>query len=69
MTMSGYRGLQHASLHDLRRHLSAIAPDHPLAQYVAANHCEGPNLIERCRAGRHHRAELETADKIGFDRA
>jgi leucyl-tRNA synthetase len=45
----------------------AVAPDHPLAQDVAANNCEAARFIERCRAGGTTAAELETAEKLGFD--
>jgi leucyl-tRNA synthetase len=45
----------------------AVAPDHPLAQDVAANNCEAAGFIERCRAGGTTAAELETAEKLGFD--
>jgi leucyl-tRNA synthetase len=45
----------------------AVAPDHPLAQDVAMNNCEAAKFIERCRAGGTTAAELETAEKLGFD--
>jgi len=45
----------------------AVAPDHPLAQDVAMNNCEAAKFIEQCRAGGTTAAELETAEKLGFD--
>jgi leucyl-tRNA synthetase len=45
----------------------AVAPDHPLAQSVAASNCDAAKFIERCRAGGTTAAELETAEKLGFD--
>ncbi|MFC4254022.1 leucine--tRNA ligase [Altererythrobacter xixiisoli] len=45
----------------------AVAPDHPLAQAIAANNCEAARFIEQCRAGGTTAAELETAEKLGFD--
>ncbi len=45
----------------------AVAPDHPLAQGVATNNCEAAKFIERCKKGGTTAAELETAEKLGFD--
>jgi len=45
----------------------AVAPDHPLAQDVASTNCDAAKFIERCRAGGTTAAELETAEKLGFD--
>ncbi|MEO6388584.1 MAG: class I tRNA ligase family protein, partial [Croceibacterium sp.] len=45
----------------------AVAPDHPLAQDIAANNCEAAKFIAQCRAGGTTAAELETAEKLGFD--
>jgi len=45
----------------------AIAADHPVAQAVAANNPEAQAFIERCKAGGTTAAELETAEKLGFD--
>jgi leucyl-tRNA synthetase len=45
----------------------AVASDHPLAQGVAMNNCEAAKFIEQCRAGGTTAAELETAEKLGFD--
>jgi leucyl-tRNA synthetase len=45
----------------------AVAADHPLAQDVASNNCEAAQFIARCRAGGTTAAELETAEKLGFD--
>ncbi|AKM08388.1 leucine--tRNA ligase [Pelagerythrobacter marensis] len=45
----------------------AVAPDHPLAQGVAAQNCDAAKFIERCKRGGTTAAELETAEKLGFD--
>ncbi|WP_428027327.1 leucine--tRNA ligase [Altererythrobacter sp.] len=45
----------------------AVAPDHPLAQSVAAQNCDAAKFIERCKRGGTTAAELETAEKLGFD--
>jgi leucyl-tRNA synthetase len=45
----------------------AIAPDHPVAQGVAAQNCEAAKFIELCKRGGTTAAELETAEKLGFD--
>jgi leucyl-tRNA synthetase len=45
----------------------AIAPDHPVAQAVAAQNCDAARFIERCKRGGTTAAELETAEKLGFD--
>jgi leucyl-tRNA synthetase len=45
----------------------AVAADHPLAEAVAMNNCEAAKFIEQCRAGGTTAAELETAEKLGFD--
>ncbi len=45
----------------------AIAPDHPIAQDVAANNCDAANFIALCKRGGTTAAELETAEKLGFD--
>jgi len=45
----------------------AVAPDHPLAQAVAAQNCDAAKFIERCKRGGTTAAELETAEKLGFD--
>jgi leucyl-tRNA synthetase len=45
----------------------AVAPDHPLAEAVAMNNCEAAKFIEQCRAGGTTAAEIETAEKLGFD--
>ncbi|MGX7896318.1 leucine--tRNA ligase [Tsuneonella sp. HG222] len=45
----------------------AVAPDHPLAQGVAATNCDAAKFIETCRQGGTTEAELETAEKLGFD--
>lgn len=45
----------------------AVAPDHPIAQGVAMNNCEAAKFIELCKRGGTTAAELETAEKLGFD--
>ena len=45
----------------------AVAPDHPVAQGVAMTNCEAAKFIEYCKKGGTTAAELETAEKLGFD--
>ncbi|MGX7951330.1 leucine--tRNA ligase [Tsuneonella sp. HG249] len=45
----------------------AVAPDHPVAQAVALNNCEAGKFIDACKRGGTTAAELETAEKLGFD--
>ena len=45
----------------------AVAADHAIAQGVAASSPEAQAFIEICRAGGTTAAELETAEKLGFD--
>ncbi len=45
----------------------AIAADHPIAQGIAAENADAAAFIERCKAGGTTAAELETAEKLGFD--
>ncbi|MDR2858237.1 MAG: leucine--tRNA ligase [Novosphingobium sp.] len=45
----------------------AVAADHPIAQTVAATSPEAQDFIALCRAGGTTAAELETAEKLGFD--
>ncbi|HZF46627.1 MAG TPA: leucine--tRNA ligase, partial [Sphingomonadaceae bacterium] len=45
----------------------AVAADHPVAQKVAAGNAEAQAFIEKCREGGTTAAELETAEKLGFD--
>jgi leucyl-tRNA synthetase len=45
----------------------AVAPDHPLAQDVAMGNCDAAKFIELCKQGGTTAAELETAEKLGFD--
>jgi leucyl-tRNA synthetase len=44
-----------------------VAPDHPLAQELAANDPAAAAFIEQCRKGGASEAEIETAEKIGYD--
>ncbi|KFL46217.1 leucyl-tRNA synthetase [Sphingobium sp. ba1] len=45
----------------------AIAADHPVAQQVAAGNPQAQAFIDLCKAGGTTAAELETAEKLGFD--
>ncbi|MEL6876566.1 MAG: leucine--tRNA ligase [Pseudomonadota bacterium] len=45
----------------------AIAADHPLAQKVSADSADAKAFIEECKRGGTTAAELETAEKLGFD--
>jgi leucyl-tRNA synthetase len=45
----------------------AVAPDHPLAERLAAERPEAAEFIARARAGGASEAELETGEKLGFD--
>ncbi len=45
----------------------AIAADHPLAQSLAANAPELQDFIATCKRGGTTAAELETAEKLGFN--
>jgi leucyl-tRNA synthetase len=45
----------------------AVAADHPVAQAVAAARPEAQDFIALCRQGGTTAAELETAEKLGFD--
>ncbi len=45
----------------------AVAADHPLAQGVAEANPQAQAFIEECKKGGTTAAELETAEKLGFD--
>jgi leucyl-tRNA synthetase len=45
----------------------AIACDHPLAQELAENRYALEQFIEQCKLGGTTAAEIETAEKLGFD--
>jgi leucyl-tRNA synthetase len=45
----------------------AVAPDHPVARGVAEADGEAAAFIERCRKGGTTAAEIETAEKLGYD--
>ena len=45
----------------------AIAADHPIALAIARNSPEATAFIARCKQGGTTAAELETAEKLGFD--
>lgn len=45
----------------------AVAADHPIAQGVAARSIEAQDFIALCKKGGTTAAELETAEKLGFD--
>ena len=46
---------------------AALSPDHPLAQALAAGRDDVAAFIARCKHGGTTAAELETAEKLGFD--
>ncbi len=46
---------------------TAISPDHPLAAELATNSPELADFIARCRQQGTSAAEVETAEKMGFD--
>jgi leucyl-tRNA synthetase len=45
----------------------AVAADHPVAQGAAQGSAEARTFIDTCKAGGTTAAELETAEKLGFD--
>ena len=45
----------------------AVAADHPIARAVGDTNAEAAAFIDLCRAGGTTAAELETAEKLGFD--
>jgi leucyl-tRNA synthetase len=45
----------------------AVAAEHPIAQAVAATSADAQAFIDLCKAGGTTAAELETAEKLGFD--
>ncbi|GGB89368.1 leucine--tRNA ligase [Novosphingobium endophyticum] len=45
----------------------AVAADHPVAQSVAMTNCDAAKFIDLCKQGGTTAAELETAEKLGFD--
>ncbi|WP_315762417.1 leucine--tRNA ligase [Sphingomonas sp. Y38-1Y] len=45
----------------------AVAADHPVAQARAADDPDAAAFIEKCKQGGTTAAELETAEKLGFD--
>src|SRR5207253_9282705 len=45
----------------------AIAPDHPLAERLAAADPKVAAFIAECRKGGTSEAEIESAEKLGFD--
>ena len=44
-----------------------VAPDHPLAEMIAAKDPKAAAFIAECRRGGASEAEIETAEKIGYD--
>jgi leucyl-tRNA synthetase len=44
-----------------------IAPDHPLAERIAASDPKAAAFIAECKKGGASQAEIDTAEKIGFD--
>ena len=45
----------------------AVAADHAVAQAVAAQNCDAAKFVDLCKRGGTTAAELETAEKLGFD--
>ena len=45
----------------------AVAAEHPIAQGIAANNPAAQDFIALCRQGGTTAAEMETAEKLGFD--
>ena len=45
----------------------ALAPDHPLAEQIAANDPAAAAFVAKCRSGGTSEAEIESAEKLGFD--
>jgi len=44
-----------------------VAPDHPLAEMIAARDPKAAAFVAECRRGGASEAEIETAEKIGYD--
>jgi leucyl-tRNA synthetase len=44
-----------------------IAPDHPLAEQIAARNSDAAAFIAECKKGGASQAEIDTAEKMGFD--
>ncbi|MDB5423745.1 MAG: leucine--tRNA ligase, partial [Phenylobacterium sp.] len=44
-----------------------VAPDHPLAEQIAAKSPEAAAFIAECKKGGASQAEIDTAEKMGFD--
>jgi leucyl-tRNA synthetase len=44
-----------------------IAADHPLAAHIAASNPAAVDFIARCKQGGASQAEIDTAEKLGFD--
>jgi leucyl-tRNA synthetase len=45
----------------------ALSPGHPLAEALAAERPEVANFLAKCAAGGTSEADIETAEKLGFD--
>ncbi len=45
----------------------AVAPDHPLAEAVASKDPAAADFIAQCQAGGTSAADIESAEKLGFD--
>jgi leucyl-tRNA synthetase len=45
----------------------ALSPDHPLTEQLAARDSRVAAFVEACRKGGTSEAEIETAEKLGFD--
>ena len=44
-----------------------VAPDHPVARALAESNADAAAFIDKCRKGGSTQAEIEQAEKIGFD--
>ena len=45
----------------------AVAPDHPFAEALAAKNPDAAAFVARCQAGGTSAADIESAEKLGFD--
>ena len=58
----------HKARHVVRRaHVVALSPDHPLTQELAAKNPKLQDFIAECRKTGTAEAEIEKAEKLGFD--
>ena len=45
----------------------AVSPDHPIAEQLAAQRADAAEFIAACKKGGSTEADIETAEKMGFD--